>query len=379
MVKKENYQGNPLFRAQRFLEPEPVDDPKQVMIVGVVGLVINVIGLFMFGGGHGHSHGGGDGAHGHSHATDSDDYSDVYADGGSVERGHGAVAVTVWTAGGDGHMNGGFAGTEGEAAREDGSEGEGGGAKKKEAARDTEQMNIRGVFLHVLADALGSIVVIISAGVILATDPPSDPEKVDARNYVDPALSVALVVIIVTSTWPLLRDSSYILMQTIPPYVDMDGLKVKMLKQLPEVEDIHEFHVWRLVGNKVFASVHAMLHRNVSRVDHMLNAKRIKVTLRERLEVIDRPHLAIPDIFTRGGNPFDSGAARVPLDGLGGLLRSVARGKPVPTQVPQDPEGRSRGRQHVGGLRHGKVLQRFGEDEMKWADAAEEEGEMGTN
>ena len=46
--------------------------------------------------------------------------------------------------------------------------------KKKETASDN--MNIRGVFLHVLADALGSIVVIISAGVILGTDPPSDPE-----------------------------------------------------------------------------------------------------------------------------------------------------------------------------------------------------------
>ena len=66
-------------------------------------------------------------------------------------------------------------------------------------------------------------------------------------------------------------------MQTIPPYVDMEGLKRKMLEQLPEVEDIHEFHVWRLVGNKVFASVHAMLKHEVCRSDHMLNAKRIKV------------------------------------------------------------------------------------------------------
>ena len=45
-----------------------MDDPKLVMIVGVIGLVINVIGLFMFGGGHGHSHGVDDGgAHGHAH------------------------------------------------------------------------------------------------------------------------------------------------------------------------------------------------------------------------------------------------------------------------------------------------------------------------
>ena len=75
-------------------------------------------------------------------------------------------------------------------------------------------MNMRGVFLHVLADALGSVVVIISAGVVLASDPPSDPEAaVDPRNYVDPTLSLVLVAIIMTSTWPLLRDSALILMQ----------------------------------------------------------------------------------------------------------------------------------------------------------------------
>ena len=76
---------------------------------------------------------------------------------------------------------------------------------------------------------------------------------------------------------PLLRDSSHILMQTIPPSIDMEGLRRKMLEQLPEVEDIHEFHVWSLVGNKVLASVHAILRREVSRSDHMLNARRIKV------------------------------------------------------------------------------------------------------
>ena len=65
----------------------------------------------------------------------------------------------------------------------------------------------------------------------------------------------------------------------------MEGLRTKMLEQLPEVEDIHEFHVWRLVGDKVFASVHAMLRRDVRRSDHMLNATRIKVT--------ECPHIGI--------------------------------------------------------------------------------------
>ena len=48
---------------------------------------------------------------------------------------------------------------------------------------------------------------------LLNTLQPSDPEAIDPRNYVDPALSIILVAIILASTWPLLRDSSHILMQ----------------------------------------------------------------------------------------------------------------------------------------------------------------------
>jgi Co/Zn/Cd efflux system component len=54
--------------------------------------------------------------------------------------------------------------------------------QRKEQSSDSEQMNIRGVFLHVLADALGSVVVIISAGVILLTDEPADTDALDPRS-----------------------------------------------------------------------------------------------------------------------------------------------------------------------------------------------------
>ena len=67
-----------------------------------------------------------------------------------------------------------------------------GDEKKKTSA----QLNMKGVFLHVLTDALGSIVVIISALIIWLTD-------WEYRMYVDPTLSICLVVLIMWSTWPL--------------------------------------------------------------------------------------------------------------------------------------------------------------------------------
>lgn len=57
-------------------------------------------------------------------------------------------------------------------------------------------MNMRGVFLHVLADAIGSVIVVISALVIWLT-------KWEYRMYIDPALSVVMVCLILRSVWPL--------------------------------------------------------------------------------------------------------------------------------------------------------------------------------
>ena len=76
-------------------------------------------------------------------------------------------------------------------------------------------MNIKGVFLHVMADALGSVVVLISASVIWLTD-------WEYRDYLDPVLSLVIVFLISMSTWPLLRDSIMILLNSAPPHVDTD-------------------------------------------------------------------------------------------------------------------------------------------------------------
>lgn len=73
---------------------------------------------------------------------------------------------------------------------------------------------MRGAFLHVLSDALGSVIVVISALVIMLTD-------WEYRFYMDPALSIILVVLILHSVWPLLRESALILLQTVPTHIQV--------------------------------------------------------------------------------------------------------------------------------------------------------------
>ncbi|XP_026684067.1 zinc homeostasis factor 1-like [Diaphorina citri] len=75
-------------------------------------------------------------------------------------------------------------------------------------------MNMRGVFLHILADALGSVIVIISATVIATTE-------WEYRYHIDPALSLLMVMLILRSVWPLLQESALILLQTVPTHIQV--------------------------------------------------------------------------------------------------------------------------------------------------------------
>ncbi|CAK8685194.1 unnamed protein product [Clavelina lepadiformis] len=193
---------------QRLVVIEPIDQPLLVIIVGSVGLLINLIGLVLF---HGHSHGhdhshdhGHDHSHGHQH---NHDHKSNDSDNGDVE---------------------------------------------KVKQHGDSQLNMKGVFLHVLGDALGSVVVIISALIIYFVEE-------DWRYYADPVMTLVIAGIIMYTTIPLLKQSAMILLQTPPPHIKKDELMVKV-KQIEGVLSIHELHVWQLSGNCTIASAHVTMH-----------------------------------------------------------------------------------------------------------------------
>merc|ERR1712183_222519 len=166
--------------------------------------------------GHGHSHGGSD-----SPKEKSESHEKANGHGHSHEKDNG-----------HGHSHGGH-----------------GHGHSSDNASSGHSMNITGVFLHVLADALGSVVVCITSLVIMLTD-------WEYRFYLDPVLSLVIVLIILVSTWPLLRDSTLILLNTIPAHIDLLDLETRLVTTVAGVSSIHELHVWRLVGRRVVASCH---------------------------------------------------------------------------------------------------------------------------
>jgi zinc transporter 1 len=127
--------------------------------------------------------------------------------------------------------------------------------EKTNKSEKKASMNMHGVFLHVLADALGSIVVIISALVIKFVPHDHDDTK-HWTVYIDPLLSIIIIVIITISTIPLFKDTSFILLQTIPKHLEIHQIKTQLLETIPEINGIHELHVWRLTDEKIIASAH---------------------------------------------------------------------------------------------------------------------------
>lgn len=221
---------------KRLYSVDEILNPKLILYVGASGLLINVIGLFLFHE-HGHSH-----SHRRGHHRSLPTIEEVLAEE-DINENHENYRLS------DNLPNTLTQDENGQRPMASGS-----------------QMNMRGVFLHVLADACGSVIVIISALVIWLTE-------WEYRFYVDPALSVIMVTLILRSTWPLLAESALILLQTVPTHIQVDSLQKKLLQEIDGVLAVHEFHVWQLAGERIIASAHIRC-RNL--VDYMHIAEKVK-------------------------------------------------------------------------------------------------------
>jgi cobalt-zinc-cadmium efflux system protein len=106
-------------------------------------------------------------------------------------------------------------------------------------------LNVRGAFLHVAGDALGSVGA-ISAGLIMLTT---------GWFLADPIISVFIAALILLSSWRLLRESLGVLLEAAPRHVDVRQLE-GALKAVPGVEGIHDLHVWTVTSGFVALSCH---------------------------------------------------------------------------------------------------------------------------
>ncbi len=118
-------------------------------------------------------------------------------------------------------------------------------------------LNIRGAFLHMAADAGISLGVAIAGFVILQT----------GWLMVDPVISLFIVAIILIGTWGLLRDSFNLSIDAVPEIIDMPGIR-HYLTGLPQVQSIHDLHVWAISTTETALSVHLVVV--VEKLDNQL-------------------------------------------------------------------------------------------------------------
>ncbi|KAF1674698.1 Zinc transporter 10, partial [Pygoscelis papua] len=112
---------------------------------------------------------------------------------------------------------------------------------------------VSGVLLHVMGDALGSVVVVVTATVFHLL--PLGNAPCNWQCYIDPSLTVIMVFIILSSAFPLIKETSIILLQMVPKSVNMQ-LLTDRLARVPGVSSLHEVHVWELAGGKNIATLH---------------------------------------------------------------------------------------------------------------------------
>lgn len=204
----------------RLIDP-PEINTNRLLFVSVAGFCVNLVGIFAFrhnhshgistSAGHGHSHGGSGGGHGHSHGA----------------------------SGGHGHSHGSSGSCQT-------------GSKPSQMTHNT---NMEGVFLHVLADTLGSVGVILSTLLI----------ENFGWKIADPICSIFISVLIFVSVLPLVKETSLILLLRTPEEIQQPLAKV--LHKLLSLEGIASYsddHFWRHSSNVICGTIHIQINAECS-------------------------------------------------------------------------------------------------------------------
>jgi cobalt-zinc-cadmium efflux system protein len=133
-----------------------------------------------------------------------------------------------------------------------------------------ESLNVRGAYLHILGDLLGSVGA-ITAGVLVVTM---------GWMMADPIVSVAIAVLILLGAWRLVKEATDILLEAAPEGVDVEEL-VEELRDIAGLEELHDIHVWTLTSGFVAMSGHGVIddlarHRSIlDEINRRLNDRGI--------------------------------------------------------------------------------------------------------
>lgn len=109
-------------------------------------------------------------------------------------------------------------------------------------------LNAHGAFLHMAADTLVSVGVLVSGIVISFT----------GWNFIDPVIGIVVAIIILAGTWELLSESLRLSVDAVPEGIDSDEI-MEHMKEIPGVKDVHHIHIWPISTTETALTAHAVI------------------------------------------------------------------------------------------------------------------------
>ncbi len=138
-------------------------------------------------------------------------------------------------------------------------------------------INVKGAYLHLLADALVSLGVVVAGIIIFYTH----------LFWIDTVVSFVIAIVILLSTWRLFTDSIRLTLDAVPRDIDMNKVEKAILK-FKEVKSVHHIHVWALSSNQNALTAHLVIEDN-----NLANFEKVKLAIRHELEHLNISHATL--------------------------------------------------------------------------------------
>lgn len=142
---------------------------------------------------------------------------------------------------------------------------------------NNEDMNIRSVFYHMIADAASSVAIVIAAVVIFYT----------GWHIIDPLVSIGICAVIVYWAWGVLKESTRILLEMAPAGLNIDTIGDDLKTNFPEIEEIYNAHLWTITADMLVFSAHVKLDNIHTSIKQEEFTSRINKHLSEKYKIIE--------------------------------------------------------------------------------------------
>lgn len=136
-------------------------------------------------------------------------------------------------------------------------------------------LNLRSAFLHMLADTVSSVIIIIGAVIIHFT----------GWNFIDSILSIGIALVILSWGWGLFKDSVRILLESVPKGISTEEVSDLLMKEIPVIKEITDLHIWEITSKMYSMTAHIKLKEELKSVNVRELLNRIKQSVDEHFEI----------------------------------------------------------------------------------------------